>query len=101
MPQALDGIRIEPPVSLPSTAATMPAATAAPEPPLLPPVMWSALRGFPVAPKLEVEFVAPYAHSCIFVFAKITAPALRRFATIVASCPCRSSGNALEHAVVG
>ena len=36
-PQTLDGMRIDPPPSLPCAAGTRPAATAAPAPPLDPP----------------------------------------------------------------
>ncbi len=39
MPQSAAGIRTDPPVSVPRPAATMRAATAAPEPPLEPPAI--------------------------------------------------------------
>ena len=37
MPQAADGIRIEPPVSVPTEASAMPVATEMADPPLDPP----------------------------------------------------------------
>lgn len=40
-PQALAGMRIEPPLSIPCAIGTIPAATLAPEPPLEPPQMVS------------------------------------------------------------
>ena len=51
MPQHADGMRIEPAVSVPSAARTMPAATAAAEPPLEPPGMRDGAVGFTTAPK--------------------------------------------------
>ena len=49
-PQQDAGIRIEPPPSLAWAIATMPAATAAAEPPLDPPVECSVLHGLRLAP---------------------------------------------------
>jgi hypothetical protein len=49
-PQALAGIRIEPPPSLAWAIGTMPAATAAAEPPLDPPVERFVSHGLRVGP---------------------------------------------------
>ena len=47
---------------------TIPAATAAPDPPLEPPVIRAGSHGFPVRPHAETRFVPPAASSCWFVF---------------------------------
>jgi hypothetical protein len=44
-PHSAAGIRIEPPVSVPSAAGARPAATAAPEPELDPPVKYAVFQG--------------------------------------------------------
>src|SRR4051794_41891129 len=49
-PQNDEGIRIEPPPSVPSANGTIPAATAAPEPPLDPPGVRSRSHGLRVSP---------------------------------------------------
>ncbi len=49
-PQKLAGMRIDPPMSLPCAEGTRPAATAAAEPPLEPPGVWSRCQGLWVAP---------------------------------------------------
>src|SRR5215813_2852881 len=49
-PQQDAGIRIEPPPSVACAIGTMPAATAAAEPPLEPPALWSRFQGFRVGP---------------------------------------------------
>jgi hypothetical protein len=49
-PQFEAGIRIEPPPSLACAIGTIPAATAAPEPPLEPPGVRVVSQGFFVAP---------------------------------------------------
>ena len=49
-PQQEAGMRMEPPVSLPWAMGTMPAATAAAEPPLDPPAMRLVSQGLRVGP---------------------------------------------------
>src|SRR5918912_557843 len=49
-PQNDAGMRIEPPPSVPSAPGTMPAATAAPDPPLEPPGVRSVAHGLRVVP---------------------------------------------------
>jgi hypothetical protein len=64
VPHIDDGIRTDPPVSDPRANGTMPAATAAAEPPLDPPVIRSGSQGFAVRPHAETAFVPPAASSC-------------------------------------
>ena len=70
-------MRMDPPVSDPRAHGTTPAATAAAEPPLEPPVMRRGSQGFPVRPHAETRFVPPAASSCWFVFPIMTSPASR------------------------
>src|SRR5215470_487629 len=77
-PQYAAGRRTEAPVSLPTEAKEMPAATAAAEPLLEPPATWSGFHGFTAAPKCEAPPVGPKANSCRFVLPTMTAPASRR-----------------------
>ena len=49
-PQNAAGVRTDPPPSVPCPSATIPAATAAPEPPLDPPALWSVAHGLRVGP---------------------------------------------------
>src|SRR6266404_685234 len=85
MPQNDAGIRIDPPVSVPVAIGTIPAAIAAPEPPLDPPGMRSGSHGFRTGPKCGLLDVMPYANSCRLVFPTSTAPALSRLIAISAS----------------
>src|SRR5947209_19964185 len=57
IPQKHAGIRIEPPPSVPTDRGAIPAATAAPDPPLEPPGVRSRFHGFRVKPNsaLSVE----------------------------------------------
>ena len=63
MPQAAAGIRIEPPVSVPSDASAIPAATEAADPPLEPPGDRFGSNGFRAGPNAESSFVVPNANS--------------------------------------
>jgi hypothetical protein len=67
IPQHAAGIRIDPPVSVPSAASTSPAASAAADPPLDPPAIRSGAIGFGTLPKCGFSEVVPYANSCRFV----------------------------------
>ena len=49
-PQALAGMRMDPPPSFAWAIGTMPEATAAPEPPLEPPVEWPGSQGLRLGP---------------------------------------------------
>jgi hypothetical protein len=53
-PHQFDGNRIEPPMSLPSSSAVMPVATAAAAPPDEPPVERAASQGLLLVPKIAL-----------------------------------------------
>jgi hypothetical protein len=59
VPQYDAGMRIDPPVSLPMAMNTMPAATAAPDPPLDPPGMRAVSHGLRTGPKCGLFEVTP------------------------------------------
>ena len=84
-PHSADGTRTEPPVSVPSAAGTRPAATATPEPPLLPPGIRSGAHGLRAVPVTALWVVMPSASSCMLVLPAISAPALRSRSTTPAS----------------
>src|SRR5262249_29128000 len=85
MPQNAAGWRIEPPVSVPVANGTMPAATAAAEPPDEPPGTRDASHGLRAGPKKLFSFDEPIANSSMFVLPIDTAPASARRSTTVAS----------------
>ena len=62
-PQNADGMRIDPPVSVPSVPAARSAAAAAAEPPLEPPQTRSVAQGFRAGPKCGLVVSAPNANS--------------------------------------
>ena len=57
MPQRAAGLRMDPPVSEPRANVHIPAATAAADPPLDPPVMRSSFQGFRAVPKWRLMVV--------------------------------------------
>ena len=59
IPQHAAGMRIEPPVSVPSAASHRPAASAAAEPPLEPPGMRSGSSGLTTSPQCSFSDVIP------------------------------------------
>src|SRR2546422_9583139 len=71
------GMRIDPPVSEPSAQGTMPAATAAADPPLEPPVNRATSQGLPVRPQADTRLVPPAARSCWLGLPTTTTPAER------------------------
>ena len=83
-PQNEAGWRTEPPVSDPSAKGTMPAATAAAEPPLEPPATTSRFQGLRTAPKQEFSLEEPIPNSSRLVLPTTRAPAACRRATAVA-----------------
>src|SRR5262245_12958046 len=88
------GIRIEPPVSVPTVARAMPVATLTADPPLEPPGDLVESRGWRTGPKAESPLVVPRAYSCRLVLPTKTAPAARRLpmhaASLDATCPART-----------
>ena len=89
-------MRIDPPVSLPTAPRHMPAATAAAEPPLLPPGMQLKSHGLRVG-----GVTVPKPNSCVFVLPKSTVPAAARARTTGASALGTQSDRIGEPAVVG
>src|SRR4029077_8401238 len=84
-PHQLDGTRIEPPMSLPSSRAVSPAATAAAAPPDDPPVVRPGSQGLLLVPKIGLDVAQSPASVGVFVLPKITAPASRSRRTEAAS----------------
>ncbi len=84
-PHRAAGWRIDPPVSEPSPRGVKPAATAAAEPPLLPPGTLPVWRGLRVGPNAEFSVELPMANSSMFVLPIAIAPAARNDSTTVAS----------------
>src|SRR5699024_3102553 len=80
-PQAAEGIRMDPAVSVPRVVKLISAATAAPEPPLEPPGTLSAFHGLATGPKCGLLLSMPQAYSCILSFPVRTTPASRSFFT--------------------
>jgi hypothetical protein len=75
-------MRIDPPPSVACAAGTIPAATAAPAPPLDPPALRSGFHGLRVGPNSfgSTEVDSPISE--VLVFPKMTSPARRMRATI-------------------
>src|SRR5512141_1391902 len=85
MPQNAAGWRIEPPVSVPVANGTMPAATAAAEPPDEPPGTRVVSQGFFTGPKLLFSLDEPIANSSMLLLPIDTAFAAASFSTTAAS----------------
>ena len=85
MPQAAAGMRIEPPVSVPTVPSDMPVATAIAEPPLDPPGDRDGSCGFLAGPNPESSLVVPKANSWRLVLPTNTAPASRKRRVTTAS----------------
>ena len=84
-PLKLDGMRTEPPPSVPMAIGPSPAATAAPAPPEEPPGVRSRFQGLRVMP-FRGESVTPlWPYSELVLWAKTMAPASRSRATAGAS----------------
>ena len=90
MPQKAAGWRIEPPVSVPIAPGQRRAATAAAEPPELPPGtsgLGSPCRrqGLMTGPSALVTLAEPMANSSMLVLPSMSAPAAHRLAVTVDS----------------
>src|SRR3989338_4203785 len=85
MPQQEAGWRMEPPVSDPKAAGTVPEATATADPPEDPPGITPGSTGFTGAPKALVSDAEPMANSSRLVLPTGMAPAASSFSTAVAS----------------
>src|SRR5713101_2460276 len=73
-PHSEAGWRTDPPVSEPSATGTIPAATAAADPPDEPPGTRVGSHGFFTGPNAEFSFDDPIANSSQFVLPMMTAP---------------------------
>src|SRR5439155_24841135 len=93
-PQKHAGRSVEPPVWVARAARHIPAATAAPEPPLEPPGVRWRFHG------LRVGGGSRYPNSAIRVLPRTTAPAVRRRSTAAASCGATKPARAREPASV-
>src|SRR5439155_19811899 len=91
---------MDPPVSDPSASGTIPAATAAADPPLDPPGMRSSAQGLRTGPNAEFSFDDPIANSSQLVLPTMTAPAASRRATAVASYGGTNVSRMRDEAVV-
>ncbi len=76
---------MDPPVSVPSATGTAPIATAAADPPEVPPGTRRRSRGFFVGPKAEFSVEEPMANSSRLVAPMMIAPASLSRAMTVAS----------------
>src|SRR5438067_7494681 len=84
-PQYDEGMRIDPPVSVPRVPMQRSAAMAAAEPPDDPPGTWSSAHGLCTAPKYVTAEVPPRANSCRFSLPTRIAPAFFKRTTTSAS----------------
>src|SRR5262249_4304675 len=78
IPQQADGIRIDPPPSLPWATGLSPAATAAPAPPLEPPAVCSRFQGFRAGGCRPASVVGRVPNSGVVVLPNRIPPELRR-----------------------
>src|SRR3989442_1646808 len=74
-PEHDDGIRIDPPPSLPCAMGLRPAASPAAAPPLEPPGVRSGSHGFLVGPSARGSVHGPFPNSGVFVFPSTMNPA--------------------------
>src|SRR5687768_720364 len=100
MPESAAGWRIDPPVSVPVAAGASRAATAAAEPPELPPGTVATSHGFLTGPNQEVSQDDPIANSSMLVLPRLTAPAAFSCSTTWASYGDRKLDNIFEPQVV-
>src|SRR5690349_1123199 len=101
MPQALAGLRMLPPVSLPSAAGNSPAATPAPDPEDEPPGWWSGFHGLRAGGQGRSKLGPPIANSCVDNLPRTIAPAPRSRETQTASAAATWSIRIFEWQVVG
>ena len=100
-PQQAAGIRMDPPPSLAPAQGTIPAATAAADPPEEPPGVRSVSHGLRADPHARGS-VTPFApNSGVLVFPKMTRPASIQRCTTVACSAAGVDINAREPADVG
>ena len=89
--QKLAGLRSEPPISEPSAIGSIPHASAAAAPPLLPPHVFVRSCGLSVAPNTGLNVCDPAPNSGVFVLPTVMAPAhFRRSTSSESSCGTKS-----------
>ncbi len=101
MPQALAGLRTDPPVSVPSANGNSPAQTPAPEPEDDPPGWWPGFHGLRAGGNGKSKLGPPIANSCVDSLPRITAPAWRNLDTTTASDAATLLSRIFEWQVVG
>ena len=101
MPHMEAGLRTEPPVSVPSAAGTMPAASATPEPLDEPPGKWLPPQGLTAGGHGRSNDGPPMANSCVASLPIMMPPAALSRAVTGASAAATLSISTLECAVVG
>src|SRR2546423_5683877 len=99
-PQSAAGMRMLPPVSLPSAAYASLATTATADPPDEPPGIFVVSHGLRTSPKCGFTELMPYANSCRPSLPRSTAPASRSLRTTVASSFGTHSARIRDPAVV-
>src|SRR5262245_31541671 len=85
MPHQFDGVRIEPPMSLPSSRAVSPVATATAAPPEEPPLVREGSHGLLVVPKSGLYVCTSPASAGTFVLPNTTTPDALSRSTATAS----------------
>src|SRR5690606_5997465 len=95
-PHAAAGMRMEPPPSLAPATGTMPAATAAAEPPEDPPVVRLGSQGLRAGPQASGSAMLLATNSGVLVLPKITSPASRQRRTTSASSGAGTSFSARQ-----
>ena len=101
MPQALAGLRTDPPVSVPNAPGNSPAHTPAPEPDDDPPGWCSGFHGLRAGGNGRSKLGPPMANSCVDSLPTMMAPAWRSRAITAASCFATLSSRIFEWHVVG
>ena len=101
MPQALAGLRSEPPRSLPSPSALMPVASATASPPLEPAAVRAAFHGLRVSPCRLLSVCTRKAMSGMLLRPIAIAPAARMRSTTGASTGTTARASGTTPQVVG
>src|SRR4051812_34748939 len=100
-PVTAAGWRIEPPVSVPVASGASYAATAGDEPPDEPPGILDRSQGLWVVPNALFSVEEPIANSSMLVLPRMTRPASRSRAVMVASYGGRQPSRIFDEHVVG
>src|ERR1700744_4538619 len=96
MPQALAGLRTDPPVSVPRAAGNSPAATPAPDPEDEPPGWCRGFQGLRAGGNGRSKLGPPMANSCVESLPMMIAPASRSLLVTTASVLAMLSTRILE-----